>query len=110
MTNLWHTARLLTRPPFYIIYINDLPVSPSELELMLFADDNSTFFEHCDLGVLTSLLDDQLHDVSTWLKANKFSINVKKPKLMTFIPRQNTLPLTKQIFIEFLYKVPRSLY
>ena len=27
---------------------------------------------------------------------------------MIFKPRQNTLPLTKQIFIEFLYKVPSS--
>ena len=95
---------------FFIVYINDLPASRNELELILFTDDTSTFFEHSDLGVLTSLLNDQLHNVSTWLKANKLSINVKKTKLMIFRPRQNTLPLTKQIFIEFLYKVLRSLY
>ena len=60
MTNLWHTAMLYTRPPIFIIYINDLTASPNELELILFADETSTFFEHSDLGVLTNLLNDQL--------------------------------------------------
>ena len=48
----------------------------------------------------TSHLNDQLHNVSTWLKANKLSINVKKTKLMIFRPRQKTLPITRQIIIE----------
>jgi len=64
---------------FFIIYTNDLPACPSsnELEFILFADDTSIFFEHSHLDVLTSHLDDQLHNVSSWLKANKLSINVK---------------------------------
>ena len=67
-------------PLFFIIYINDFPAcsSSNELEFILFADDTSIFFEHSELDVLTSHLNDQLHDVSTWLKANKLSINVKK--------------------------------
>ena len=48
----------------------------------------------------TSHLNDQLHNVSTWLKANKLSINVKKTKLMIFRPRQKTLPINRQIIIE----------
>ena len=60
----------------------------------------SLCFEHSDLDVLTSHLNDQLHNVSTWLKANKLSINVKKTKLMIFRPRQKTLPITRQIIIE----------
>ena len=89
-------------PLFFIIYINDLPAcsSSNELEFILFADDTSIFFEHSDLDVLTSHLHDQLHNVSTWLKANKLSINVKKTKLMIFRPRQKTLPITRQIIIE----------
>ena len=73
-------------PLFFIIYINDLPACSrsKELEFILFADDTSIFFEHSDLDVLTSHLNDQLHNVSTWLKANKLSINVKKTKLMSF--------------------------
>ena len=58
------------------------------------------FFEHTDLDVLISHLNDQLHNVSTWQKANKLSINVKKTKLMIFRPRQKTLPVTRQIIIE----------
>ena len=37
---------------------------------------------------------------TTWLKANKLSINVKKTKLMIFRPRQKTLPINRQIIIE----------
>ena len=71
----------------------------NSLELVLFADDTNIFFEHSDLDVLTSHLNDQLHNVLTWLKANKLSINVKKIKLMIFRLRQKTLPITRQIII-----------
>ena len=67
-------------PFFFILYINDLPACSNELEFTLFADDTSIFFEHSDPDVLTSHLNDQLNNVSTWLKANKLSINVKKTK------------------------------
>ena len=63
------------------------------------------FFENSDLDILTSHLNDQPHNVSTWLKANKLSIKVKKTKLMIFRPRQKTLPITRQvlIIIEIMY-------
>ena len=84
-------------PLFFILYINDLPACCNELEFILFADDTSIFFEHNDLDVLTSHLKVQLNNISTWLKANKLSINVKKTKLMIFRPRQKTVPITRQI-------------
>ena len=31
-------------PLFFILYLNDLPACPNELELILFADDTSVFF------------------------------------------------------------------
>ena len=64
-------------PLFFILYINDLPACCNALEFILFADDTSIFFEHNDLDVLTSHLNVQLNNVSTWLKANKLSINVQ---------------------------------
>ena len=69
----------LIGPLVFIIYISDLPAcfSSNELQFILFADETSIFFEHSDLDVLTSRLNDKLH-VSTWLKANKLSISVKK--------------------------------
>ena len=87
-------------PLFFILYINDLPACCNELEFILFADDTSIFFEHNDLDVLTSHLNVQLNNVSTWLKANKLSINVKKTKLMIFRPRQKTVPITRQIVLD----------
>ena len=87
-------------PLLLILYINDLPACCNELKFILFADDTSIFFEHKDLDVLTSHLNDQLNNVSTWLKANKLSINVKKTKLMIFRPRQKTVPIARQIILE----------
>ena len=90
----------LLGPLFFILYVNDLPACSNDLEFILFADDTRIFFEHSDLDVITSHLNDQLNDVSTWLKANKLSINVKKTKLMIFRSRQKTLPITRQIILE----------
>ena len=87
-------------PLFFILYINDLPACSNELEFILFADDTSIFFEHSDLDVLTSHFNDQLNNVSTWLKAIKLSIN-KKTKLMILRPKQKTLPFTRQIILEY---------
>ena len=53
-------------PLFFILYINDLPACSNELKFILFADDTSIFFEHSDLDVLTSHLNDQLKNVSNW--------------------------------------------
>ena len=101
-TNLWRTARLYTRPPLFHNLYNDLPAcsSSNELEFTLFADDASIFFEHSDLDVLTSHLNDQLHNVSTWLKDNKLSVNVKKTKLLIFRPREKMLLIGRQVVIE----------
>ena len=99
---MWRIARLYTRSSlFYYLYQDPQPVLAlmNSLELVLFADDTNIFFEHSDLDVLTFHLNDQLHNVLTWLKANKLSINVKKIKLMIFRPRQKTLPITRQIII-----------
>ena len=84
-------------PLFFIIYINDLPAcaSSNELEFILFADDASIFFEHSDLDVLTSHFNDQLHNVSTWLKPISYPSTLKISR-----PRQKTLPFTRQIIIE----------
>ena len=79
-------------PLFFIIYINDLPNSSSDLDFILFADDTSTFFEHNGMETLINILNDKLQNVSTWLKAYKLSVNVKKTKLMIFRPRQKSLP------------------
>ena len=55
-----------------------------------------------------SHLNDQLHNVSTWLKANKLSINVKKTELMIFRPRQQTSPINWQIENNVLEQVDNT--
>ena len=49
---------------------------------------------------LPPIVNDQLNNVSTWLKANKLSINVKKTKLVIFRPRQKPVPIARQIILE----------
>ena len=87
-------------PLFFILCINDLPACSNELEFIFFADDTSIYFwTHWPVYTYLPSID-QLNNVSTRLKANKLSINVKKTKLMIFRSRQKTLLITRQIILE----------
>ena len=83
------------RPQFHLASI---PLCPLLLLAQCFQIYLLYFLNiYSDLDVLTSHLNDQLHNFSTWLKANKLSTNVKKTKRMIFRTWQKTLPITRQI-------------
>ena len=86
---------------FHLFIISSAPASAVQIyEFSYIHYNTSIFLEYSDLDVLTCHFNDQLRNVSTWLKANKLSINVKKTKLMIFRSRQKTVPLRRQIIIE----------
>ena len=71
-------------PLLFLLYINDIPNSSSVLKFHLFADDTSIFFSHKDIKKLQDVLNQELNNVSEWLKANKLSLNVKKSNVLLF--------------------------
>ena len=64
-------------------YVNDLP-NFSVLDPIMFADDANLFFEHKDLRILFSMVNDELNKIYEWFNANKLSLNADKAKYSLF--------------------------
>ena len=71
-------------PLLFILYINDMCKSSSELSFVHFADDTTVFRRGCDLDELYTVVNRELTCVDTWLRANKLSLNINKTTYMIF--------------------------
>jgi len=56
---------------------------------MMFADDTNLLFVGDGLAQLESVTNFELDKISTWLKINKLSFNIKKLTLYYFIAKIN---------------------
>ena len=65
-------------------FMNDFSKSSQLLFSILFADDTTVLLEGKEYEGLIMALNNELHKVSTWLDANKLSINTKKTHFMVF--------------------------
>ena len=81
-------------PLLFLLYVNDLPNS-TVLEPIMFADDTNLFFEHTDLRILFSMVNNELKKIYEWFNVNKLSLNVGKTKYSLFHKPSKTddLPL-----------------
>ena len=71
-------------PLLFLLYINDLRFCLEKSQASHFADDTCMTFKHRSLKVLEFTFNRDLENVSTWLKANRLSLNVEKTKLLIF--------------------------
>ena len=60
------------------------------MDFHLFADDTSIFFSHKNVDKLQEILNQELCNVSDWLRANKLSLNVKKSNILLFRAKNAT--------------------
>ena len=51
---------------------------------ILFSDDTNLFYRGKDLTVLVEEINNELSQISLWLKSNKLSLNIKKTHFMVF--------------------------
>ena len=58
-------------PLVFLLYVNDLPNS-SVLEPIMFADDTNLFFEHTDLRMLFSMVNDEMKKIMNGLMQINF--------------------------------------
>ena len=78
-------------PLLLLVYINDL-CSVCEYTIpILFADDTKLFCSRKDLETIQMEIDTELTEISTWLKVNNLSLNIKKTHYVVFI-RKNFKP------------------
>ncbi len=71
-------------PLLFLLYINDIAESSPLLDFYLFADDTTIFLSDSDTARLEQTLNTELAHVSSWLIANKLSLNVGKSNILLF--------------------------
>ncbi len=77
-------------PLLFLLYINDLPSCSNILKFHLFADDTSIFYSHNNARDLESIVNRELTKSSTWLSANRLSLNVDKSNFLTISNKKKT--------------------
>ena len=75
-------------PLLFLIYINDLCLVCKNTSAILFADDTNLFSSGKDLKTLERTTNNELSNISLWLKVNKLSLNIKKTHYMIFCRRK----------------------
>ena len=75
-------------PLLFFIYIKDLCLVCKHTSAILFADDTNLFSSGKDLKTLESTTNNELSNISLWLKVNKLSLNIKKTHYMIFCRRK----------------------
>ena len=78
-------------PLLFIIYMDDI-CNVSHLGTILYADDTSVVANDKNLDKLLQILNDELHKLSIWLKANKLSLNINKTYYILFHRARIKLP------------------
>ena len=71
-------------PLLFLIYINDLPRSLTNLKAILFADDTTLFTSSMNIQQLSNMISDDLREVKNWLIANRLTLNADKTYYMIF--------------------------
>ena len=71
-------------PLLFIMFTNDIFNVSELLFTVLYADDTCVLVGGKDLENIISCLNNELKNISTWLIANKLSLNVKKPYYIIF--------------------------
>ena len=75
-------------PLLFVMFINDLPHALTEAKVALYADDTAIFYSSNNIENVQSVLSREIESVATWLSDNQLTLNLSKPKTMTFGSRQ----------------------
>ena len=79
-------------PLLFLLYINDLPNVCKSTNPVLYAGDTNLFINGKNLMELQTTSNSELAEISTWLKINKLSLNVKKTHHMIFTHKRKIQP------------------
>ena len=71
-------------PLLFIIYMNDIVYSSTKMSFYMFADDTNLIISDSNLQRLITTINIELSHISSWFKANKLSLNIKKTNYIIF--------------------------
>ena len=99
-------------PILFLLYINDFHNCSKILDFHLFADDSNIFYTDKKLSKVESCINSEIKCVSTWLCANKLSLNIEKSSFVIFHPIQKKIGDSFQVILnnEFLKREYKTKY
>ena len=78
-------------PLLFLLYINELCTAFKFCKDHHFADDNKLLYKCNSIKKLNKFVNFNLKNLSSWLNANKISLNVSKTELIMFKPRMKKI-------------------
>jgi len=84
-------------PLLFLLYVNDLPLSISDANLIMYADDISMLIIENDVHDLQRKTEKVISDLEWWVNKNNLIINVKKPGIMSFHNRKGKVPIKPRV-------------
>ena len=79
-------------PLLFLIYINDLSNVCKSMMPLLFADDTNLFKSGKDSNLMKIEIENELSQISEWLKINKLSLNIKTTQFLIFTSKKSFCP------------------
>ena len=71
-------------PLFFILYINDMINSLTNMDIIHFADDSTLHVKFAKNSNISTMVNNELYSINNWLKVNKLCLNIDKTKYMIF--------------------------
>ena len=71
-------------PLLFLIYVNDFCNASNILDAIMFDDATNLFFSHRNISTLFLTVNNELHKIGEWFKANRLSLNIKKTNIHFF--------------------------
>ena len=76
-------------PLLFIVYTNDIHMSLSHCNCILFADDTTIFKTGADINSISQGVTDDMNMLVDWFRANKLSLNLSKTNCILFKPKNS---------------------
>ena len=77
-------------PLLFLIYINDLTNTSSDVSFVLFADDTTVYLSKPTVNEAITQINSELITIVKWFDANKLTLNIDKTQLM-ILSRKNDM-------------------
>ena len=82
-------------PLLFTLYINDLPNCLKQTQASMFADDTNISTFGSSLPEIENKINNDLHNVNSWLETNKLTLNAKKTEFMLIASKRKLTQLTE---------------
>jgi hypothetical protein len=85
------------RPLLFLIYINGLPLTVGDGQLVLFADDINFLITERDENVLQHKVNEVMKTLEYWFQHNNLMINIEKTIAMSYHTPQSKFQMRPKI-------------